>query len=70
MCEKPLVPTAAEAEELYAIAKKQAKILCVFQNRRWDADYLTVKQIIHGGKVRLPLASRAQAQAQAQVQHG
>jgi predicted dehydrogenase len=51
LCEKPLTPTAQEAEELFALAEKQGRILCVFQNRRWDADYLTVQEVIKSGRV-------------------
>ncbi|KAF7560799.1 hypothetical protein G7046_g3351 [Stylonectria norvegica] len=49
LVEKPFVPTAAEAEELIAIAKKAGKLICVYQNRRWDSDFLTVKHLISQG---------------------
>lgn len=51
MCEKPLVPTAKEAEELYRIAKENNKILGVYQNRRFDGDFLTVQKLIKEGTV-------------------
>ncbi len=35
-----------EAEELIALAKKQNKILSVYQNRRYDSDYKTVKKVL------------------------
>ncbi len=44
--EKPMVTTSAEGEELIALAKANALVLSVFQNRRWDGDYLTIKKII------------------------
>ncbi|MFC0308470.1 Gfo/Idh/MocA family oxidoreductase [Gallibacterium trehalosifermentans] len=44
--EKPLSVTAAEAEELAALAEKQQVKLSVYQNRRWDNGILTVKQIL------------------------
>jgi predicted dehydrogenase len=47
--EKPFTATVAEAEELLALAKKQNVKLSVFQNRRWDSDYKTVKQIVDEG---------------------
>lgn len=43
--EKPFTVTAAEADQLITIAKKKNRILTVFQNRRWDGDFLTVKKI-------------------------
>ena len=44
--EKPFTMNAQEAENLIALSKKQGRILSVFQNRRWDGDYLTVKKVI------------------------
>ena len=44
--EKPFTMTSAEAEELIGLAKTRDKVLSVFQNRRWDGDYLTVKKVI------------------------
>jgi scyllo-inositol 2-dehydrogenase (NADP+) len=47
--EKPFTATAAEAEDLVALAKKKNLYLSVFQNRRYDSDYKTVKKIIQEG---------------------
>ena len=47
--EKPFVLTQTEGRELIDIAQKQSKVLSVFHNRRWDSDFLTVKNIIHSG---------------------
>lgn len=49
--EKPFVPTAAEAEELVQIEKKTGKKLAVYQNRRFDADYVTLKEVIASGSL-------------------
>ncbi|RQM07215.1 hypothetical protein DH86_00000908 [Scytalidium sp. 3C] len=49
--EKPFVPTAKEARELAEISKRTGKLLCVYQNRRWDSDFLTVKKLIETGKI-------------------
>ncbi|ODA79058.1 hypothetical protein RJ55_04649 [Drechmeria coniospora] len=46
LTEKPFVPTAAEADELIAVARKHNRLLCVYQNRRWDSDFLTVKHLV------------------------
>lgn len=51
LAEKPFVPTSAEAEELVKLAKEKNKLLCVYQNRRWDADFLTVKHLLQEGKL-------------------
>lgn len=47
--EKPFTVTVAEGEELIELAQKQNKILSVYQNRRYDSDYKTVKKIIEEG---------------------
>lgn len=44
--EKAFTATAAEAEELKSIAQKKGLKLSVFQNRRWDSDFKTVKKIV------------------------
>lgn len=46
LVEKAFTTTAAEAEELNAIAKEKGLKLTVYQNRRWDSDFLTVKQVV------------------------
>ncbi len=47
--EKPFVPTAAEAQTLIDISKKTGKLICVYQNRRWDSDFLTARKLIADG---------------------
>ncbi|MDR1525680.1 MAG: Gfo/Idh/MocA family oxidoreductase [Tannerella sp.] len=49
--EKPFTITTAEGEELIALAGERGLMLCVYQNRRWDADFLTVKEIIDNHKI-------------------
>ena len=47
--EKAFTATAAEAEELRDLANKKGVKLSVFQNRRWDSDYKTVKKVVEDG---------------------
>jgi predicted dehydrogenase len=47
--EKAFTTTVAEAQELAAIAKARGVKLAVFQNRRWDSDLKTVKQVVADG---------------------
>ncbi|RFU76335.1 hypothetical protein TARUN_5902 [Trichoderma arundinaceum] len=49
LTEKPFVPTSAEAQKLADISKKSGKLICVYQNRRWDADFLLAKHLIEKG---------------------
>lgn len=44
--EKPFTVTSAEADELIKLAENKKRILTVFQNRRWDGDFLTVKKVV------------------------
>jgi predicted dehydrogenase len=47
--EKPFTLNVKEANELISLSKKTGKLLSVFQNRRWDGDFMTVKKIINEG---------------------
>lgn len=40
--DKPFTITVAQARHLAAVAKEMGVVLSVFQNRRWDSDFLTV----------------------------
>ncbi|KAK7735664.1 hypothetical protein SLS53_007405 [Cytospora paraplurivora] len=51
LTEKPFVPTSAEAEDLVRLAREENKLLCVYQNRRWDADFLTVQHLLQEKKL-------------------
>lgn len=44
--EKPFSVTSREANDLIALGKKAGKVLSVFQNRRWDGDFLTTRKVI------------------------
>ncbi|CAH0997641.1 scyllo-inositol 2-dehydrogenase (NADP(+)) IolW [Emticicia aquatica] len=46
LVEKPFTSTVAEAEEVIQLAKTQGKVLSVFQNRRFDSDFMTVKKVV------------------------
>ena len=48
LVEKPFTATKAEAEALIDLAKLRKKHVFIFQNRRFDSDFLTVKQVIEG----------------------
>lgn len=46
LTEKPFVPTSAEADQLIEVAKANNRLICVYQNRRWDSDFLLVKHLV------------------------
>jgi len=47
--EKPFTNTSEDASKLIELAKKKQKLLSVFQSRRWDGGFLTLKNIIISG---------------------
>ncbi len=47
--DKPFALTLAEAEDVAAAARGAPGLLAVFQNRRWDADFLTLRRLIDEG---------------------
>lgn len=49
--EKAFTTTTQEAIELKKIADEKNKVLSVFQNRRWDSDFKTVKKVIEEGSL-------------------
>jgi predicted dehydrogenase len=49
--DKPLAPNAAAARELVDAARAAGVLLTVFQNRRWDGDFLTARGLIDAGEL-------------------
>lgn len=49
--DKPMTPSAAQAADLVEAAQKAGLLLSVFQNRRWDGDFLTVRRLIDEGRL-------------------
>lgn len=45
--EKPFTITSKEADELIQLAQEKNKVLSVYQNRRYDSDYLTIQQVLN-----------------------
>ncbi|MET9829860.1 Gfo/Idh/MocA family oxidoreductase [Streptomyces sp. NPDC006385] len=49
--DKPIAGTAAEARDLAALAEERGLLLSVFQNRRWDNDFLTLRKLLAEGEL-------------------
>ncbi|WP_155054727.1 Gfo/Idh/MocA family protein [Streptomyces blattellae] len=49
--DKPVAGTAAEARELATLAEDRGLLLSVFQNRRWDNDFLTLRKLLAEGEL-------------------
>jgi scyllo-inositol 2-dehydrogenase (NADP+) len=47
--DKPLAPTAAEAQAIVEHAAARGVLLTVFHNRRWDSDFLTLRRLVADG---------------------
>lgn len=49
--DKVMCLNTAECDRMLAASAKAGKLLSVFQNRRWDGDFLTVKKLIADGQL-------------------
>src|ERR1039457_1507888 len=49
--EKPFAPTLGESEELVRLAAERGRLSTVYQDRRWDGDFKTVKKIVESGRL-------------------
>lgn len=51
ICEKPVEMSVEALDEMIAACKKSGKLFTVHQNRRWDVDFLAMKQIKESGEL-------------------
>ncbi|SOE19523.1 Predicted dehydrogenase [Spirosomataceae bacterium TFI 002] len=49
LVEKPMTATYEEAQILVELAKSKNKVLTVYQNRRFDSDFMTLQRVIQSG---------------------
>ena len=49
--DKPCTVTLTETEDLLATARAHNRVLTVFQNRRFDADFLALQQVLASGEL-------------------
>lgn len=49
--EKPMSLTVAECDELIELANEKDKTLVVYQNRRWDQDFLTIQKLVNEERI-------------------
>ncbi|MBD8585001.1 Gfo/Idh/MocA family oxidoreductase [Frigoribacterium sp. CFBP 8766] len=47
--DKPVATTASSARQLIELAESLGRSLTVYQNRRWDGDYLTASRLVRDG---------------------
>ena len=51
LLEKPVAGTAAEWQELLALARYHNRRLLAYQNRRWDTDFGAVRRVVESGRL-------------------
>ncbi len=51
ICEKPVEMSCAALDQMIAAAEKAGKFFTVHQNRRWDVDFLAMKQLARSGEI-------------------
>jgi predicted dehydrogenase len=49
VCEKPMAPTLAEADRMVAAAEQSDTVLSIFQNRRYNPDFVKIRALIDSG---------------------
>jgi predicted dehydrogenase len=51
VCEKPFAVTTADCDRMIERATATGRVLTVFQNRRWDPDFLAVQRALRDGAI-------------------
>jgi predicted dehydrogenase len=49
--DKPFTTNYVDAKELAKVARDSGRLLSIFHNRRWDGDFLTVRELIATGEL-------------------
>jgi predicted dehydrogenase len=49
VCEKPMATNVADADRMIAVAEATGSLLTVFQNRRYDPSFQTVRAVVESG---------------------
>jgi predicted dehydrogenase len=49
--DKPFALSSTEGAELVQLARDRGRLLSVYQNRRWDGDFLTVRKLLENDRV-------------------
>lgn len=51
LLEKPVATAAAEVRDLFDLARQQNRQLFAYQNRRWDTDFGSVREVVESGQL-------------------
>lgn len=55
ICEKPVALSVAVLDKMLDASKRTGKLFTVHQNRRWDVDFLAVKEVAHSKELGEPI---------------
>lgn len=70
VCEKPVTMNVAELEEILEVANAEDRVFSVHQNRRWDKDYVIVKQLLSENQLGKPYFIESRVQGSRRAMHG
>lgn len=51
ICEKPVALSTGDLQKMFDAADRRGKLFTVHQNRRWDVDFLAMKQLVQSGEI-------------------
>ncbi len=51
VCEKPFAITTKEVREMIGTAKRKKRLVSVFHCRRWDGDFITLRELVRKEKI-------------------
>ena len=51
ICEKPVALSTGDLQKMFDAADRRGKLFTVHQNRRWDVDFLSMKQLGQSGEI-------------------
>ncbi len=54
VCEKPFALSVDEADQMMDAAASHDRVLTVFQSRRWDPDYIAMRDAVRSGRIGEP----------------
>ena len=70
ICEKPVALNANELEKTIKLSQKMDVVFTVHQNRRWDADFLTIKKILEERILTEPFIIESRVQGSRRIMFG
>ncbi|NLK28824.1 MAG: Gfo/Idh/MocA family oxidoreductase [Clostridiales bacterium] len=68
--EKPVTMNVAELEEILEVSKNSSKVFSIHQNRRWDKDFVIIKNILKQGSIGTPYFIENRVQGSRRAMYG